>query len=565
MKRLVARRWAASLAALGLTTACYSGVELPANDEAGDGTGDTGDTAGDGDGDELPAPSPRFYRLTHAQWELTVQDLFGLDAPTGQSELFRDDPQVAGFIFDNDATALEVDEALWTGYRIAAGAVAEQVTTDPEALARLTPAVGPSEAERIDEFVRSFGERAYRRPLSPEELTELTALFADGPALHSEVQDPFVAGIRHVVETVLQSPYFLYRIERSEELVDGLIPLDDYELASRLSYFLWNTMPDEQLFAAAAAGQLHTEAQIAAELERMLADPRAAETVVNFHHHLLEADKFGTIDPSDTFFPDAPANLAELAAEEHERFIRDVIFAGEGGLLELLTSTETFVDAALAAIYGVQGVIGDAYVHVELDPGERRGVFTHVGFLAANSTSVDPDPIHRGVFLAKRMSCLPIAAPPDGVPPLPPLEPDQTNRERVEAHTSAPQCASCHATLINPYGFPFESYDALGQWRTTDNGKPVDTATEPLVGAEIIPVSGALELVDALAQSEAVHDCYVQHWIEYANGRNTVGEDDPMIERLGAESLASQQSLQELLIAVATSPAFLNRAAQELP
>jgi Protein of unknown function (DUF1592)/Protein of unknown function (DUF1588)/Protein of unknown function (DUF1595)/Protein of unknown function (DUF1587)/Protein of unknown function (DUF1585) len=561
-----------SSALLALPLACYAGVE-PASDagetqgetgvETGDGDGDSGD--GDGDAVELPGPTPRVYRLTHAQWENTVQDLFDLPAQTGLSSLFRADPTVAGFIFDNDATSLEVDEALWTGYRLAAGQVAALVTEDPLVLAELMPAEGPSEPERIDAFVRGFGLEAYRRPLTEDEVTVLVDLFLAGSALYPDVDDSFVAGIRHVIEAVLQSPIFLYRVERSEAVVGEMIPLDDYEIASRLSYFLWNTMPDEVLFDAAAGGGLHTVADVADEAERMIQDPRAAEMVVRFHQQLLDADKIGSILPSPNFFPNAPADLPVLAATEHERFVRDVVFGGGGGLVELLTSSETFVEDDLAGIYGVPGVVGDEFVAVSLDPTQRKGIFTQVGFLASNATSVDPDPIHRGVFVATRMLCIEIAAPPDGIPPLPPLEPDQTNRERVEAHTSADQCATCHASYINPHGFPFESYDALGTWRTTDNNQPVDAATNVYIDGQVMPSSGALEFVELMAASPGVHTCYSRHWLEYTVGRNATPDDQLAISRLGTDSHQDQLSIQDLLIAVTTSPFFLNRSTEELP
>jgi hypothetical protein len=551
---------------LAVSLACSGGGGSA--DDAGETQGETGaETGGDGDGDaaELPAPSPRVYRLTHAQWENTVQDLFHLQSPTGLSSLFRGDPTVAGFIFDNDATSLEVDEALWTGYRLAAGQVAALVTEDPAVLAELMPPAGPSEAERIDTFVRDFGLAAYRRPPTDAEVAVLTELFLAAPALYPEVDDSFVAGIRHVIEAVLQSPNFLYRIERSETLVGEMIPLDDYEIASRLSYFLWNTMPDQALFDAAGLGALQSEAEVATQAARMVQDPRAADMVVRFHHQLLDADKIETISPSPNFFPDAPADLPVLAAAEHERFVRDVVFGGGGGLIELLTSSETFVEDDLASIYGVPGVLGDEFVAVSLDPTQRKGIFTQIGFLASNSTSVDPDPIHRGVFVAKRMLCLSIAAPPDGIPPLPPIEPDQTNRERVEAHTSALQCATCHATYINPHGFPFESYDALGTWRTTDNNQPVDTATNVFLDNQLMPVGGALEFVELMAASQGVHSCYASHWLEYTVGRNATLDDALAIARLGTNSLQDELSIQDLLIAVTTSPFFLNRAAEELP
>lgn len=551
--------------------ACYAGIDEDSYADGGDetqseaGEGEDGSSDGGGEGgpaEEAPAPAPRTYRLTHAQWDNTAQDLLGLPGPTGLTDLLRDDPKIAGYVFDNDATSLEVDEALWTGYRIAAGELAQTVTEDPDLLAPFVDVPGDTEAERIDSFVRSFGTRAYRRPLTEAEVAALADLFNAGSGLYSGVQDPFVAGVRHVIEAVLQSPYFLYRIETSEAVVDGVIPLSDYELASRLSYFLWNTMPDAELFDAAEAGELETAADIAAQAERMLDDPRAADMVVRFHHQLLEVEKMETISPSELVF-DVPENLPELAIEEHEHFIRDVVFGNGGGLIELLTSSQTMVESELAAIYGVAGVTGSDFVEVDLDPTQRRGVFTQLGFLAANASSFDPDPIHRGVFLAKRMACHTIAAPPDGVPPLPPLGEDQTNRERVEAHTSGNPCASCHGPLINPFGFPYESYDALGAWRTVDNGQPVDTATMVLLDGQQ-SVSGAVELAEVMAASEQVHECYARHWLEYATGRNYVFGDAPTVSRLGGDSLAEEQSMRELLVALTTSVAFSTRAAEEL-
>ena len=572
MARWTVRQWLPALALLWAIPGCYTGVENSADDvgeDAGDADGD-GDAGGDGDGDgdgaELPAPSPRIYRLTHEQWENTVQDLFGLPEPTGASSLFRDDPQTAGYIFDNDPLSLEVDDSLWTGYRLASAQVAEQVIADPAVLASLMPPDAPSEAERIENFTREFATRAYRRPPSEDEVSELVDLFLAAPSMYPGVDDAFVAGIRHVIEAVLQSPFFLYRVESSAEVVGGVIPLSDYELASRLSYFLWNTMPDEALFAAAAAGELHTADDVASQATRMIQDPRAADMAVRFHYQLLKAKKIKGIQPSPNAFPNLPADFAELAYQEHELFVRDVVFGGGGGLRELLTSNESFVNDDLAAIYGIEGVMGDEFVSVEFDPAQRKGIFTQVGWLASNATSVHPDPIHRGVFLSETMFCNVIAAPPDVVPPVPPLDPDQTNRERVHAHTGVGDCAQCHNTLINPFGFAFEGYDAIGGFRTMDNGQPVDTTADIQIDTQIVSVNDAVELVDAMATSERIHQCYTRHWLEYSMGRNfDAATDFALVSRLGAASLDEGASIQDLLVELTVSPYFLNRAAEELP
>lgn len=567
--RRSARILGSSLAAvvgLGLAPGCYEGPP-----PGGDGDSDGG--AGDGDGDgtggaeaELPAPSTRTYRLTHTQWENTIRDLFQLDAPTGFSEAFRADPRVAGFVFDNNAESLEVDQALWSGYQRAAAQIGNLLESDPAIVERISPPDTGDVSARGRAFVESFGRRAFRRPLSADEIEAHVGLFEQGPDLY-EATDPYVAGVRFVVEAMLQSPFFLYRVERSTAVVDGVIPLDGWEVAQRMSYFLWDTMPDDQLLGAAEMDALTDPSGVESEALRMLADPRAEAVVTRFHDQLHEVEDFEAIAPSPAFFPDVSERLGEFATTEHELFVRDVIFGRNGTLADLLTSTRTFVNADLATAYGLDGTFGDEFEPVSLDPAERRGIFTQVGFLGANATSVNPDPIHRGVFLAKRVACLTIAAPPDGVPPLPPSDPSKTNRELVEGHTEAngTVCASCHRTLINPFGFPFESYDAVGAYRTEDNGFPVDTATEIRLGADTIPVTGALDMLDVLAQRPEVHACYLKHWVEFAAGRPSAPQDAALVDRLAVDSNDQAAPIVDILVDLVTSRPFLARSQQELP
>jgi hypothetical protein len=506
---------------------------------------------------EGPAPVSRFPRLTHTQWQNTVRDLFRLDPATPVDVTFRTDPALAGFLFDTNGGALEVDDVLWGEYQRAAAQIAEQVTTSPA----LLDGILPGGARDANAFVRDFGMRAHRRPLTEDEVADYMAIFTAGQTLYTGVES-FVAGVRLVIETVLQSPFFVYRVESSTGREAGLVPLDDYEIATRLSYALWNTMPDEQLFAAAQAGALRTAEQVGAHAMRMLDDPQASDVAYRFHAMLLDLEKYSHIMPSSTEFPDAPGDLEQLAAEENRLFVTDVFESGRG-YDELLTSTETFVNADLAAIYGLGGTYGADFERAMLDPAQRRGVFTQVGFLAANSTSVSPDPIHRGAFLAKRIACIPIGVPPGAIPPLPaPM--GRTNRETVASHTEAEGtvCAACHARVINPYGFPFESYDAIGAWRTEDAGQPVDTTASPPIADVPTPVANAVELVDALAASRIVHDCYAQYWIEFAYGRPLSPNDRPLTDRLGAASLEGA-SVKDIVLGLVTSRAFLTRTIAE--
>ena len=557
-------RWILAASLLCLPAACGSGPN-----GTGDGNDDgseAGDDADDGtDGPEMPVPTTRFFRLSHAQWENTVQDLFYLAEPTGFSGSFRTDPQVSGFIFDNNVLSLEVDEALWKNYRVAASQVAEMVTSDPDVLARILPADGGDEAARARAFVETFAARAYRRPVSDAEITDLLAQFEGGPALYPGVE-VFVAGVRHVIDSVLQSPNFIYRIETSTTVDGDVIPLNDFELASRLSYFLLNSMPDDELFDLAGGGALTDPASLELQARRLLDDPRAEAVVNRFHQQMLDVESFASIMPSPAFYPNVSPDIGEHAITENEMFLRDVVFGRDGSWADVLTSNETFVNAELAAIYGIEGTFDDTFTAVTLDDQQRRGLLTQVGFLASNASSVDPDPIHRGVFVARHLACMTIAAPPADIPPLPPLEPTQTNRERVEAHTEVEDsvCSSCHTHVINPLGFPFEYYDAVGAFRTEDNGKPVDGATEAYIGFEAVQVQNAVDLIDALAASRDVHECYVRHWLEFAGGRPFEDADQPVITRLGAQSVDENASIKQLVLGLVTSRTFVSRAAEEM-
>lgn len=546
------------LTVLAGTVACTEPPDAPALPPPDDGD----EAPPPPPGTESPAPATRFFRLTRVQWENAVKDLLRLEAPTGFSSELAEDALPAGFLFDNPGGSLSVDSTQWAAFARASAAAAALVTTDASLLARIVPVSDGDEAARARAFVEDFGLRAQRRPLSVAEVDRYLAVHEAGRSLYTGV-DPFVAGVRLVIEAMLQSPLFLYRVEQSATVVDDVIPLDGFEVASRLSFSLWNTMPDDELFLAAADGGLDGPAGVELHARRLLDDPRATATVQHFFTQLLETEKLEGIAPSTQLFPDIPVDFAALARAEAELFLAHIFTSG-GGVSELLTSTTTFANVDTARVYGLQGVEGEELSQVELDPAERRGVFTHVAFLAQNASSRDPDPIHRGVFLARQMVCIPISAPPNDIPPLPPPGDFETNRQRVSRHTEAEGsiCADCHAYNINPFGFPFEMYDATGAVRATDNGLPIDTNTEvPL--DDLVPVRNALELVDAMAQSQVVHDCAAQHWLEFSLGRPRASEDDPLITRLGTGSLEGS-SMKELLVELVTSPAFLARSAVEL-
>lgn len=518
-----------------------------------------------GPGVERPAPSTRLARLTPEQWENAVRDLLRLPERTGFSSELPQDALQGDFLFDNPGAALAVDSTQWAGFQRAAARAAAAVTVDPALLANLLPTESAGDDERAMAFVVDLGRRAHRRPLTTDEADSYLEVFRVGRTGFDGVE-PLVGGVRLAIEAMLQSPYFLYRVELSDEAVTSdrgqTIPLSPFEIASRLSFALWNSIPDDELLDAADRGALDV-AGVRHEARRMLEDPRAIATLLHFHAQLLEARKLAGVAPSTAFYPDAPAQLGALAKTENDLFLQDTFAAGNG-LREILTSTKTFVNDELARIYGVQGDFrSDEFAPVELDPTLRRGIFTHVAFLAQNASSAEPDPIHRGVFLARNMACIGLSAPPANIPPLPPPQDFQTGRDRVVEHTeSASPCKDCHQPIINPFGFPYEMYDAIGSVRTHDNGLPVDTQAAPLLDAET-PVADAVELAERMAESKSVHECYARHWMEFALGRPAVADDAPLIERLGSSSKEGA-SIKDLLVDLVASPAFLERHVSEI-
>ncbi|WP_437901154.1 DUF1592 domain-containing protein [Sorangium sp. So ce124] len=544
-----------SVAAL-LISGCTGAVGDPREGEA-DGVIPGGPT-----GPEV-AERSMFPRLSHAQWENTVRDLLRLDDRPGLSASFTSDP--LGGVFDNNEAALLVAPGLWGDYQRAAEELAAMVTADQGKLDRIAPADLPDAPEaRALAFVERFGERAFRRPLTAEERDAYVALFQRGEELF-EGEEPFAAGVRAAIEAFLQSPYFVYRVEIGAGPAEGgLIPLGGYEIATKLAYTLWNTMPSDELLEAAKAGELSTREAVRAYAGGMLEDQRAREVVGAFHRQLYDYEQYHDLNKDQALYPEFVPEMGDDMQREAELFVDHVVFDEEGGLTDLLTERTAFVNDHLAAVYGVEGDFSDEFKRVELDEAERSGLLTRLGFLAAKATARQPDSIHRGVFVNLRILCAALPPPPDNATSLPPGE-LATNRERVEAHTGKGTCgASCHGVLINPAGFAFEHYDAIGKYRTTDNGAPVDSADVYTLGGQPRSYADAVEFSQLLAESSEAHACYAQRWIEFSHGRGVRAEDRALVEELG-EASRGGASTKELIVRIVSSTPFLARVPAEAP
>ncbi|MFO0548640.1 MAG: DUF1592 domain-containing protein [Polyangiaceae bacterium] len=520
------------------------------------------DTEGLCETGDLPGPRPRLVRLTHSQYDASVSDLLEIEGLTPSKD-FIDDPVFAGF--DNSADGLVVSERLAHDYQRAAEALAD-LLADPTLLAPVVPCdVSLGDEACATDFIRDFGRRVYRRPLTTDESAAYLALYGRGDGKFAS-GTPFEQGIRHVIEAFLQSPNFLYRVELSEELdSDKLIPLTGFEIATRLSYLLWNSTPDDALLDAAASGALDTPEGVESAARRLLADPRAKGPIDDFHAQWLQLARYDNVQKDASVYPGFDASTDAAMKEETQRFIRHVAFELEGGFRELMLSRTTFVNDKLAPYYGLSGTFGPDFVEVELDPTQRAGLLTQVGFLASHAYTVGSSPIHRGVFVQRRVLCTTIGDPPGNVDTtLPPFDENiKTTKQAVEAHTSPAGCTGCHS-IINAPGYALENFDGVGAYRTTENGEPVDPTGTFKIDGESVAVDGPIDLVNQIAESESGGACYMRQWYRYAFARQESDADECTMGVLEEKLASGGYNIGEMLVAFTQTKTFRFRIAEEI-
>jgi hypothetical protein len=520
---------------------------------SGTGGGDAG--AGTGGGPVLPPPNfaTRVARLTHAQYQNTIEDLFDIDDDVAKA--FVPDA-LNGFAFDSSIN-LVVDSRLVEQYRTAAESLSARVVADDAVFSVVVPCDAAA-TDCADTFITSFGLRAFRRPLTSAEQERFGVLFDAGAEL-IESGDAFRDGVQVTVEAMLQSPDFLYREELGTATnAGGRILLSGHELASRISYFLYDSMPDEELFQAAAAGELATSDQVRAQVDRLLSEPATLARIVEFHEQAFDFERYSRISLDAETFPDAPTDLASRALTASRLFIEDIVQTG-GGLAELLTAPYAFADAELAPLYG-QEVAGD-FERIDFDPAERVGLLSQVGFLASHAYSKKTDPIHRGLFVVRDLLCVPIPDPPPAASMTPPPAGSpvpETTRQEVEILTEQSGCINCHA-VINPPGFAFEAFDAAGAARTEEEGTPVDTQGTLEIDGVDVAFSGPSQLLTAVAGSTAAHSCYLGKWVEFAQGRQLSDEELAWLAEVPANL-----AVLELLPLIASDESFMTRPASEV-
>ncbi|WP_169975503.1 DUF1592 domain-containing protein [Tautonia rosea] len=508
-------------------------------------------------------------RLTHSQYNHTVSDLLGDQSQPANR--FPKEDFINGFKNQLEAQGISPLQAEAYGKAAERLALAAFRGGDHQGLIPRTPE-SPTDAEAAGEFVRQFGLKAFRRPLTADEVARYCDLFLEEAG---RAQD-FERGASMVIETMLQSPYFLFRVERGANGPDA-----DYEMASRLSYLLWDTMPSDELFQAAAAGELSSPGQIEAAARRMLDDPRARSALDEFLAQWLRFDRVLDATKDRRRFRQYNAEVAAAMVEETRRLFNDLVW-NDRDFRAIFTADYTFINADLAQLYELpmpEEEFGKVAYPAE---SGRSGVLGHGSFLVATSNPAETSPTARGLFVRNHFLGQEVPPPPAGVSTDLPVVTEaapMTNRERLAIHLNSESCASCHR-LIDPIGLGFENYDAIGAYEETmrlqfgrgrgnasQEGGPttIELEIDPsgyIQGIENSEFSTPKELGRLLAESETSQRAIVKQFFRYAFGRQETVNDEPVLDGLYEAFRDSGFRFRELIVALITSELFLQKGTE---
>jgi len=513
-------------------------------------------------------PATRIRRLTRFELTNTLVDLLGANAGPLAAGL-EPDSQALGY---STGDQRGVSDAYVGGLSTMAqglGALVRATAVSPSPTFATT-CFATDDAARAcaDKLVRDLGGRAFRRPLEDREVTALLGVYDAGRATGTDgdVTSRMQAGLDYTTRAIFQSPHFIFRTElgATTALASTATTLTPYELASALSYGTIASPPDATLTAAAAAGALGTPDQIGAQARRLIASrpDRFKAMVGEFTVEWLGINFDKPAWNKDAkAYPKFASTLKTTFAEETQAFLADWIDAGSS-LPRLLTSTDGFVNRDNAPIYGLTSTSA-TFVKTPLPAGQRAGILTQPAFLGSAAHTDGSSPVYRGLAVLSQLLCKSAPPVPAMVPPLPAVDKTmiKTTRQRYEVHETAAFCAACHSTF-DPMGYTFESYDGLGQWRTMENGAAVDPSGA-IVGTDASdgPMANAVALATALAASPEVQACYARQVFRFDVGRLETDADGCSLAQATTAYQAKNLDLRELLVALATSPAFRARTA----
>lgn len=513
------------------------------------------------------AESLSIRRLTHSQYNNTLRDLLG--DQTRPADGFPQEDFVSGF--KNRAEGQGIAPLLAEAYSAAAERAARGAFRggDQQGLISCEPR-SVADQDCADVFVKDFGSKAFRRPLASREVGAYVGL------LRSEATrtDDFVSGAQVVVEAMLQSPHFLFRTEHG-----GTGPLAHYETASRLSYFLWDTMPSDELRMAAQNGELGTVAQVEAVAWRMLKDARVRPAMEEFLSQWLRFDRALTATRARRLFPAFNTELAGAMTEETRQLFNHLVW-GDGDFRKFFSADYSFVSTALAELYGMPAPTEEFAMVPYPEESGRAGVLGHASMMTATSSPSDTSPTARGVFVREHFLCHEVPPPPPGVdatlPMVTELKP-LTNRDRLEIHLNSAPCMSCHS-LIDSIGVGFEQYDAIGKYREElllkfrgPNFDEADDDTKQMEirlaldtdahiqGLEDSSFSTPKELGEILADDPGCQRCVVKQLFRYAMGREEKAGDQPAIDEMLQAFESSGFNFREMMVAMVKSEPFLGQ------
>jgi hypothetical protein len=519
-------------------------------------------------------------RLNRAEYNNTIHDLVGIEYSPAD-DFPADD---TGDGFDTIGEVLSVSPTLMEKYLTAAESVITMAARDPVTWkrianppvedyipfvlrgapaqranavkgARLETDDGAAEIDRTYYALQAFADRAYRRPITHSEMYRLMR-FVEAALNNKEGAE---AGFQLALKAVLISPHFLFKVEADPPVAGPTLDrrLTDFELAARLSYFLWSSMPDEELFRLAAAQTLHEPHTLANQVRRMLSDPKSRALAENFAAQWLQTRALDEVARDPARFPGFDANLVRAMRTETELFF-DHVVRDDRDVLELLTGDYTFVNERLARHYRIAGVDGQEFRQVSLAGTGRAGVLTHASVLTVTSGPTRTSPVKRGKWVLENLLGAPAPAPPPGVDGLKDDAGSKpaTLRERFEQHRSRAECASCHARL-DPLGYGLENFDAVGAWRDRDGDDPIDPSGTLPDGRSF---RGPGELAAALAQRPAdFTHCLTQKLLTYALGRPLASADRPAVDQIAHHAARNGCRFSSLTIALVRSDAFQMR------
>jgi hypothetical protein len=417
------------------------------------------------------------------------------------------------------------------------------------------PAAASAETACATRIISTLAHRAYRRPVTTADLAPLMRIYAT-----ERTNSDFEHGVEAAVEAILVSPHFLFLIEQDPQgsAPGGVHPISDLELASRLSFFLWSSIPDDTLLQVAESGRLRDPAVLDAQVTRMLADPRADALTRNFAGQWLYLRNLDQQRPDITVFPKFDARLRAAMARETEMFFTYVVRTNRS-VLDFIAADYTFLNQRLAEHYGISGVNGTAMRRVALDPSEHRGgLLGQASILTVTSYGNHTSVVKRGKWILDNMLAAPPPPPPPGVPALVTVHDGrQLNaRQQLELHRSDPKCAACHVKM-DPLGFALENYDAIGGYRTTDAGQPIDVSATMPEGTKFSGLTGLQQIL--LARKDEFTGAFTERLLTYALARGVGARDMPAVRKIVRSAAADDYRIQSIIKGIVESDPFMLR------